>query len=291
METIADFNALMNKLQSMTNRKRVAVVCPNDSHTEYVIERGLNEGLVNFLLIKGGACSPELRNICAQFSDHVEVIDTPTPDDAARIAVQAVREGKADVLMKGTINTDNLLKAVLNKECGLLQEGHILTHITMAQIPSYHKLLLFSDAAVIPNPTLEQFRAIVKYGAHICHHIGIARPNIALIHCTEKTSEKFPHTLSYQQLKEDAANGMFGDVESGRLKGIQSPVVGNADMLVFPNIEAGNVFYKTISLFADAEMAGILCGTTAPVMVASRADSNQSKYNSLALACIAGNDK
>ena len=123
---------------------------------------------------------------------------------------------------------------------------------------------------------------------------------MALIHCTEKVNEKFPHTISYETLKQQAEENVYGpvciggpmdvktacDADSGNIKGICSPVVGNADVLIFPNIESGNVFYTTITLFAKAETAGMLCGTTAPVVVASRADTNESKFYSLALACI-----
>lgn len=303
MNTILDFNGLMDCLRSMPERRKVAIACPNDSHTEYVIERALNDGIADFLLVTDGHNRPELDSIIERFKGHAEKIVTSSPDDAARKAVSLVRQKHADVLMKGTINTDNLLRAVLDKECGLLEPGHVLSHITVTKIPSYDKLLLFSDAAVIPRPTLEQFESIVSYGIEICRRLGKDTPRVALIHCTEKVNEKFPHTLSYESLKRKAAEGCFGDVfidgpmdvktacdkESGIIKGIDSPVVGNADMLVFPNIESGNVFYKTITLFAGAEMAGMLCGTTAPVVVASRADSNESKYYSLALACLGYN--
>ena len=210
--------------------------------------------------------------------------------------------GDADILMKGLINTDNLLRAVLKKGDGLLPPGGVLSHVAVAQIPLYHKLLFFSDAAVIPRPTLEQYRQMIANDVALCRRLGCEQPRVALIHCTEKTDEKFPHTLSYAQLRQEAEQGMFGSVfvdgpmdaktacdrHSGEIKGLSSPVVGNADILIFPNIEAGNTFYKTISLFGDANMAGILTGTIAPVVVPSRSDSGNSKYYSLALACLAG---
>ena len=114
--------------------------------------------------------------------------------------------------MKGLINTDNLLRAVLKKETGLLPPGGVLSHVTVAQIPLYHKLLFFSDAAVIPRPTLEQYRAMITYDVALCRALGNEQPRVALIHCTEKVNEKFPHTLSYVQLKEEALQGHFGQV-------------------------------------------------------------------------------
>ena len=301
MEPIQDFSQLISRLRSLKTRVRVAVVCPNDAHTEYVITRSLREGFADFLLV---ADTPHLLNseyIRQQYPEHVRVYEAIDPDKAAQEAVALVHEGHADVLMKGIINTDNLLRAVLNKERGLLPRGNVLSHIAVAQIPTYNKLLFFSDAAVIPRPTLEQFEAMLRYDLAVCRRMGISAPRVALVHCTEKVNEKFPHTLDYVTLKERAAVGDYGDVyldgpmdvktacdaHSGEVKGISSPVVGHADVLLFPNIESGNTFYKTVSLFGDANMAGMLMGTVAPVVVPSRADSGNSKYYSLALACVA----
>ena len=305
MEPIQDFAALMNRLRDLKQRKRVAVVCPNDAHTEYVILRSLKEGFADFLLV---ADTPHLINaeyIHRQFPDRVKVYEASSPDKAAQEGVSLVREGHADVLMKGIINTDNLLRAVLDKEHGLLPKGNVLSHVTVAQIPLYNKLLFFSDAAVIPRPKLEQFDAMIRYNVAVCRQMGIETPRVALIHCTEKVNEKFPHTLDYVALKERAEAGAYGDMyldgpmdaktacdaHSGEVKGISSPVVGHADMLIFPNIESGNTFYKTLSLFGDANMAGMLQGTTAPVVVPSRADSGNSKFYSLAFACVCSDTK
>ncbi len=296
---IRNFEDLVFSLHSSGNRKRVAVVCPADGHTEYVVKRSLNEKIADFLFVNAGELKPEFEELVKQYPQNIKTFVAGSPDDAAMTAVELVRNGEADVLMKGTINTDNLLRAVLNKEKGLLENGRVLTHISVAQLPSYSKFLVFSDAAVIPSPTLEQFDSMVSYTVGVCRSMGVERPNIALLHCTEKVSQKFQHTLYYMELIKRAEEGRYGDVniggpmdvktacdaESGKVKGISSPVVGDADILIFPNIESGNVFYKTITLFGKADIAGILCGTTAPVVVASRADSNESKYYSLALAC------
>lgn len=300
MKVLTNFDDIVSRLRSLQSRRRVAVVCPADSHTEYVVSRSLQEGFADFLLVCAGACKPEFEDLRSRYPEHVTVYEAADPDDAARKGVALVREGHADVLMKGTLNTDNLLRAILNKECGLLEPGRVLSHVTVTHIPSYNKMLVFSDAAVIPRPTLEQFEAILGYTVSVSRSMGVTQPKVALLNCTEKVSEKFPHTISYEEMKRKAAEGAYGDVcvdgpmdvktacdtESGAIKGICSPVVGNADVMIFPNIESGNVFYKTVTLFAGANTAGLLCGTSAPVVVASRADSCESKYFSLALACI-----
>lgn len=295
---INHLSELSSLLKKQPARKRVAVVCPSDTHTLYVVERALNEGVADFALCLSGAPCTELERIKGDHPNHVEFLRAGTPDEAARLGVSIVRSGEADALMKGTINTDNLLRAVLDKQHGLLREGGILSHVAVAELPSYPKLLTFSDAAVIPRPSLEQFEAILGYVASTCRSLGANSPRVALIHCTEKTSEKFPHTISYKELKSRAKDGRYGqltvdgpmdvktacDAESGIIKGICSPVAGMADGLIFPNIEAGNTFYKTLSCFAGGKAAGVLRGTTAPVVVASRADSEEAKYFSLALA-------
>ena len=302
MEMIRTLSQLVSCLRSRGIRRRVAVVCPNDPHTEYVIIRSLREEIAEYLLVTDSAHLDIAWRLWSASPDFIRIYETPAPDDAAALAVQLVRTGEADILMKGLINTDNLLRAVLKKEVGLLPAGGTLSHVAVAQIPLYHKLLFFSDAAVIPRPTLDQFRAMVKNDIALCRRFGNEEPRVALIHCTEKVNEKFPHTLDYVQLKKEVAEGRFGqafvdgpmdaktacDKHSGDIKGLASPVVGNADILIFPNIESGNTFYKTLSLFGDANMAAMLTGTIAPVVVPSRSDSGNSKYYSLALACLAG---
>ena len=300
MQNICDFDSLVQCLRSMPRRRRVAVACPGDTHTEYVIRRALEEQTADFLLVCGGPAAWDVEGLCSVHPGRAEIVAAQTPDEAARMAVESVREGRADVLMKGSINTDNLLRAVLDKEHGLLLPGSVMSHLTAIEAPDYPKLLFATDVAVIPRPTLEQFDAMVRHAVAVCRCLGIAAPRVALVHCTEKVSEKFPHTLSYMELERRAATGAYGDAvlggpmdvktacdaESGLVKGISSPVAGQADVLVFPGIEAGNTFYKTMSLFGHARMAGMLCGTTAPVVLSSRADTGESKYASLALACV-----
>lgn len=301
MEPIVNFKSLPERLRKAGRKVTVAVACPADSHTEEVIERSIKEDFATFTLVAVNGKREVSERLAALYPSHVSIINADDDDDAARKAVAEVKEGNAKVLMKGTINTDNLLRAVLNKETGILVKGSVLTHIAVADVPSLDRLLFFTDAAVIPYPTTEQFDAQAGYIIDTFRSVtGMERPKVALTHCTEKVSEKFPLTLSYVTLKEHVAEGKYGEVdmdgpmdvktacdaESGAIKGIASPVVGKADILIFPDIEAGNTFYKTVTLFAKATVAGMLAGTTAPVVVTSRADSADSKFYSLATACI-----
>lgn len=301
MKSVKTLNDLQTIFSSLNPRRRVAVVSPHDNHTMEVVERCLKFSLAKFTLVCSEP-SPWATRLAATREDEVTLIQTESPDDAARSAVAEVRQGNADVVMKGAINTDNLLRAVLNKETGLLPEGRVLTHVTVSQIPTYHKLLFFSDAAVIPSPDYDQLKAMISYDTTLLKRINIPKPRVALIHFSEKTNPKFPHTLYYDRLKADAANGEFGenvsvdgpmdvkaacDSRSAQIKHMKSDVTGHADILIFPKLEAANTFYKTISCFSHATMAGILIGASAPIVLPSRADSADSKFYSLALACIA----
>lgn len=301
MEPIVDFKTLPERLTSTGRVVTVAVACPADTHTEEVIERSIAGQFARFILVANKAKADTANRLAASYPDKVQLLMAADDDDAARLAVAEVRQGRADVLFKGSLNTDNLLRAVLNKEDGILVKGSVLTHIAVADVPRLDHLLFFSDAAVIPYPTTAHFDAIVRYITATYRSItGDNNPRVALIHCTEKVSEKFPLTLSYEELKANAARGEYGEVliggpmdvktacdaESGAIKGIASPVVGKANCLVFPDIEAGNTFYKTITLFGGATVAGMLVGTTAPVVVTSRADTTDSKFYSLAVACL-----
>lgn len=299
MEPIRNFEQLTSHLKSLECRRRIAVVCGDDEHTEYAVARALEEGIADFVMV-GNSHRLAPYTALQRHAEHVETVHVEDPDEAARTAVRIIREGKADILMKGIINTDNLLRVILNKEEGLLPQGQVMTHLAVMQIPTYHKLLFFSDAAVIPYPTLQQRIEMIWYAIRTCCSFGIAQPRISLIHCSEKVSPKFPHSVDYVHIVELAEAGEFGDViidgpldvktscekSSSDIKGIVSPINGEADVLIFPNIESGNAFYKAVSLFSHADMAGLLQGTICPVVLPSRSDSGLSKYYSIAMACL-----
>ena len=228
-------------------------------------------------------------------------VDDDDVDVAAAKAVALVREGQADVIMKGLLNTDNLLKAILNKETGILPKGRVLTHVTCAQVPGYERLIFCTDVAVIPRPTKEQREEQLRYILELCREMGIEEPRVSLINCSEQVNEKhFPHTVEYRELVAKAQAGEFGpcivdgpldlktslSAEALHKKHLESPLEGRADALIFPDIPAGNGFYKAITLFCHAETAAMLKGPQVPVVLTSRGDSPQSKFCSLALASL-----
>lgn len=300
METIKSFEDMVIHLAQRNDRKRVAVVWAADRNSQVSVARALEIGFIEAIFV-GCQAEVEANESIMRYASHVSFIPADDRDEAARISVKLVRDGGADILMKGLINTDNLLHVVLNKETGILPRGHVLTHITAARLPEYEKLLFFSDSAVIPYPTQDQRIQQIRYMLYVCRALGIEEPKISLIHCTEKVNEKyFPFTVGYRKIVGMAERGEFGrciidgpldlktsvSPESMRIKGIKSPIGGDADALIFPDIEAANVFYKSITLFLGVETAGVLQGTMAPVVLPSRSDSKLCKFYSLALAAI-----
>ncbi len=294
MKAIENFEELVAYLAGGMEPKRVAVVCPYDESTQGAVQKAMDEGFVKPILVG----DPKLMGGALKEVPRLKAADD---DDAAAKAVELVRQGMADVLMKGMLNTDNLLRAVLNKETGILEKGKVLTHLTCAQLPQYDKLLFMSDVAVIPQPTKEQREQQLRYLLRLCRSMGIKEPGVSLLNCSEKVDERhFPHTVEYRELVDRAKKGDFGacivdgplDLKtslSGRAlkkKGLSSPLGGHADALIFPDIQAGNVFYKTITLFCNATTAAILAGPDVPVVLTSRADDIDSKFYSLALACV-----
>lgn len=304
MEPLKSFEDLLARYRKKNIRRRVAIVCPDDSHTEYVVRRCVSEDIADITLVLDGGESESLKSFLGSDEGRsVHKVSCPDVASAAREGVRIVHDGEADVLMKGSLSTDTILHAVIDKDNGrgLLSKGSIMSHLTLVEAPVYHKMLMFSDAAVIPQPELPQFDAMLGYDCAVLRTIGIDRPKVALIHFSEKTNPRFQVTLDYQQLIARAGEGRYGDIEIGgpmdvktacdaesaKIKHIASPVTGDADLLIMPDLEAANTFYKTVSYFGKARMAGLVTGTTAPVVVASRADSAESKFFSLILACFA----
>lgn len=299
MSRITSFSQLVGNLKSSAApRKKAAIVWAADSHTREAVATALSENIIDAVFI-GCRAEVETDTALRPYIDNAEFVEAHDCDEAAAIAASMAREGKADIIMKGMLNTDNLLRALLNKEKGILAPGAVLTHITAAEAPGMQRIIVFSDAAVIPYPTPEQRRAQIGCIISICRGLGIEAPKIALVHCSEKVDERhFPFTADYAKCIAEAKEGAFGpcvidgpldvktslSAEALKEKKIESPLCGESDALVFPDIEAANTFYKTISLFCHSLNAGMLMGAKVPVVLPSRGDTSKSKFLSLALA-------
>ena len=300
MNTISSFAQLTAHLQSVNIRKRLAVANAVDSHTLEAVFMAVDKGIVEAFLI-GDVASIESPELFAHNpSPYIHVVDMPDVKEATLEAVRMVKEGEADILMKGLVNTDVILRAILDKEKGLLPPGKVMTYNAALEIPAYHKLLFFSDPAVIPSPNLIQRTAMIKYAIATARKFGIDKPKVALIHATEIANPKIHYMQDYMDIMDAWRKGEFGnvimdgpldiflalDTERGSIKNVHTPVLGDADILIFPNFESANIFYKGVSLFAHAEMGGLLQGPDKPVVMTSRSESVQSKFYSIAIACI-----
>jgi len=300
MNVISSFSELTSHLKSIDCRKRLAVANATDTHTLDAVLMAVDAGIVEAFLIGDVAAIESPRLFEHDLSPFIHIIDKPDVLEATLEAVRMVKSGEADILMKGLVNTDVLLRAILDKEKGLLPAGKVLSFSAALEIPGYHKLLFFADPVVIPSPKIIQRTVMIKYAIETASKFGISKPKIALLHATEVANPKIQYMQDYLDIKEEWRNGEFGDVildgpldvflaldaERGKLKNVSTPVLGDADILIFPNFESANIFYKGLSLFAGAEMGGLLQGTDKPVVLTSRSESVQSKFYSIAMACI-----
>jgi len=224
------------------------------------------------------------------------------PDDVAATqeAVRMARADEADVVMKGLVGTDKFLKAVLNKEQGLLPPKAVMTYVCALDLPKYNKLLFVSDTAVLPYPDLNQKIAMVNYSVKMAQRFGIEKPKVALISATEKPNKAFQSSLDDSLICKMAERGQIKDCiidgpldiflacdpASVEIKGIPTPINGEADCLVFPSLESCNAFYKGLMLFAGGELGGLIQGTIKPVVVMSRSESEKSKFYCIALSVL-----
>jgi phosphate butyryltransferase len=229
-----------------------------------------------------------------------EIIHVPDEWQAAQEAVRMVKSGEADILMKGLVGTDKFLKAVLDKEKGLLPPKAVMTYVCAIQVPAYPKLMFISDPAVIPFPDLNQKIAMVNYTVTMARKFGIDKPKVALISAAEKLSDHFPSHSEYAMICRMAERGQIKnctidgpidvflacDKKSIEIKGVPTPIDGEADVLIFPSIETANAFYKGLMLFAGGELAGYIQGTEKPVVMMSRSESSLSKFYCIAIACL-----
>lgn len=301
MSSISSFAELTAHLQSVHQRKRIAVANAVDSHTLDAVQMAVDAGIVEAFLI-GDVAAIESPHLFEEhvLSPYIHIIDIPEVKEATLEAVRMVKSGEADILMKGLVNTDIILRAILDKEKGLLPHGNVMTYNAALEIPGYHKLVFFSDPAVIPSPNLVQRTAMIKYAIASAHKFGIEKPKVALIHATEVANPKIHYMQDYLDIMDEWRKGEFGNVimdgpldiflaldsDRGGIKNVATPVLGDADILIFPNFESANCFYKGVSLFGGAEMGGLLQGTEKPVVMTSRSESVKSKFYSICIACI-----
>lgn len=293
IQSIQELHAILG---THTEKRRVALAAANDLHSLDAIYKAYKAGIIQPILVGDKKSIIELADFHSYDVSDIEIVDVKKTNDAVEASVRLVRDHNADILMKGNVPTGTLLKGVLNKEWGL-RKGSLLSHITFLEMKPYHKLLAMSDVALNIAPDLKAKIGIIANAVSFMESLGYTIPKIAAITAVETVSEQMPSTMDAAVLAKMSLRGQLGNCivdgplafdnamskDSAEHKGIVSEVAGDADLLLLPNIEAGNILYKAMA-FMGAYPASIILGATAPIVLTSRADAEETKFNSLVLA-------
>ena len=277
--------------------KKIAVAAAADLHVLEALKQAIQKGIVEAILVGNKV---EIINISKSINfdlNNIEIIDINDPISASKEAVSLIRNGKADILMKGMVATGPLLKAVLNKETGIRKEG-TLSHVAFFESPYYHKLLCITDAAMNVNPELMEKKAILENAVEAYHKLGIEKPKVAIVGAVELVNPKMEATMDAAILSQmNKRNQIKGCEVDGPLaldniiskeaalhKGIDSNVAGDADIILTPDINVGNVLYKSLNFLGGAISAAVIMGAWVPIVLTSRSDTEETKLMSIALA-------
>lgn len=281
-------------------RKRLVAAFANDNHTIEAVSKAIDLGIVEGILVGDEAT---ILQVCQQEkidAGKFRIVQEADEQKAAYKAVELIIKGEGDILMKGLVSTDKYMRAILNKDAGLLPPKGVLSHVSVIENPGYHKLLIVGDVAIIPQPDLNQKIAITNYLIQVAKALGIDTPKVAVIAATEQMLPGMQACVDAGILSKMADRGQIKgalvdgplaldvalDEESARIKKIGGQVAGDADCLLFPNIESGNVFYKSHTKLSKGELGALVMGAKCPAVLSSRGDSALTKTYSIALAAL-----
>ncbi len=295
------FEDIFAELAGRGSKKKMIAAWAVDEHTIAAAGKAVDLGLIEATLVGDENLIKEQCKKDGIDVSKFKIVHNPNELPAVAQAVELINAGEGEILMKGLCSTDKFMRAILNKEKGLLPPKAVLSHVAVLENPNYHKLIFISDMAVIPAPDLDQKKAMMGYLINTAKAMGIAKPKVALIAATEQMMPKMPACVDAAILAKMADRGQVGsciadgplaldvaiDMESVQIKHLESPVAGDADCLLFPNIESANVMYKCNSkLAANVKQAGMVVGAKVPCVLSSRADSIDTKLNSIAIAAM-----
>lgn len=287
----------LRKLLENMPIKRLALAAAQDQQSLGAVLKAGKDKLIIPILIGNKNEISQIATECGYDLMDYTIIDEENVEESTRIAVQMVSSGNADFLMKGKVGTSTLLKSVLNKEWGL-RTGNLLSHFALFEVETYHKLIALTDVAMNIAPNLQDKIAIVNNAVACLNKLGVKIPKVAVLGAVEMVNESMQATMDAallskmnqrDQIKNCIVDGPLAfdnaiSLESAIQKGIKSEVSGDTDLLIMPNIEVGNVLYKTLIFFARAKVASVILGASAPIVLTSRSDSAQAKYDSIILA-------
>jgi len=289
---LRSFEELLEKIRKK-GLKKIVLAGAEDFEALKAIARAYREGLCDAILVgKEDDVKINLKNLNMNF----EIVGTRSENETAEVSVKLISSGEADLLMKGLIKTSTLLKAVLNKEWGLRTE-RLLSHVILMEIPGFDRLLFLTDGGMVIRPSLEEKVQIIMNAVDLAKRLGYEKPKVALITAVETVNEKMPETVEASIIAKMAERGQIkGCIIDGplgfdnavstfaaRVKGIKSDVAGVADILVVPDIHSGNFLGKSVVYFAKGRIAGVVVGARKPVIIVSRADTEESKFYSVVL--------
>ncbi|HLN21001.1 MAG TPA: bifunctional enoyl-CoA hydratase/phosphate acetyltransferase [Bacteroidales bacterium] len=281
-------------------KKKLVLAAAQDLHSLGAVLKAWNENIIQPILVGD---KPGIEALCHDNNYDISgltIVHEPDPERAVEAAVRMTSTGQADVLMKGKIGTSTLLKGVLNKEWGL-RTGKLLSHFALFEVETYHKVIAVTDVAMNIAPNLQEKIAIVNNSVTCLNKLGYIMPKVAVLGAVEMVNENMEATLDAallskmnqrDQIRNCIIDGPLAfdnavSLESARLKGIRSEVAGDTDLLLMPDIEVGNVLYKSLVFFAKAKVASIILGAAVPIVLTSRSDSEQAKFDSILLAAAA----
>jgi phosphate butyryltransferase len=287
----------LNELAVKSGKKRLAVAVAHDEHCLEAICAVDKMGLVEAILVGNQI---KIKAIATKLNlnvDGMKIIHEEVDANAVKIAVKMVRNKEADILMKGNVPTATFLRGVLDKENGL-RKGEVLSHFALFELPTYHKLLGLTDAAMIPAPDFKTKVALTTNAVEFMNRLGYIKPKVAVLAAVEMVNEAMPATLDGAMLSKMSQRGQIKNciidgplaydnavsAASAKHKGIVSDVAGDADLLIAPDIEAGNVLYKSWGFSANAKLAAVVLGAAAPIVLTSRSDTEESKQASIIMA-------
>ena len=293
-----NFNELVNRALQCPPKK-VAVIAAHDPEVLKSIKEAYTIGLADSILYGDEKSIISIAEEVGINLDPHQVIHQPDLEKATRMAVAAIHEGTADIVMKGKVTTQVVLKEVVHRERGL-RDGNLLCHIALFEVPGFDHIMILSDAALNINPNLEQKIAMVKNAAEVAHQIGIEHPRVAIISGNEAVNPDMPSSIDAAILSKMAERGQIQGCfvdgplsldlaiseEAAIAKGVKGEVAGHADILIMPNIDAANTLYKAVSFLFRAPINGVIVGGKAPIIITSRADLASAKLNSIALCVI-----
>lgn len=282
-------------------KKTLAVAVAQDKEVLEAVVDAVRLQIVNAILVGD---KEKIQKIAKENNldlSNMEIIDEPNLGKAAAKAVEQVVIGRAHYIMKGMLNTADILRAVLNKECGLRGPG-LLSHVMIYEVPTYHKLIFLTDGGMVPYPELKDKIGIIENAVKVTSSLGIVNPKVAPLCAVEVVRPEMQATVDAAllttmnrrgQIKGCIIDGPLAldnavSVEAAKHKGIESEVAGDADVFLVPNIEAGNLLGKSLAYFANGESAGVIMGAKCPVVLVSRADSARAKLYSIALGALIG---